>query len=165
MFDVRLRFTSCMPFTGPPGDSGRELPSETIGNRLSPVHRFATLHHTSSPFGLCKIAPAHCMRWLFDVATTPHHEDSSSLIILHASSNIRDFCHNTVLTIHLHSLVTYSQFLTNVYLHNTPLLIHRSHSIPSTNRLWPGLLHFYTFTPHFCAVYTSISVQSPSSTI
>ena len=71
MFDVKFRFTSCMPFTGPPGDSGRELPSETIGNRLSPVYRFALLHHKFSPFGLCKIAPAHCMRWLFDVAP-PH---------------------------------------------------------------------------------------------
>ena len=48
-----------------------ELPSETIGNKLSPVHRFVLIHHQFSPFGLCKITPAHCVRWLLDVAP-PH---------------------------------------------------------------------------------------------
>ena len=100
-------------------------------------------------------------------SSTWHHPTSRRFlfpgIILHASSNTRAFCHHTVLTIYLHSLVTDSQLLTNVHLHNTPLLIHGPHFILSINTLRPGLIHFYKFTTHFCAIYALIIVLSPAS--
>lgn len=162
MFDVRLRFTNCVPSTGPPGDSGRKLPSRTVGNKLLPVHRFPLLLSLLLVFerSLQRIACVGPLRR----GTTPHYEDSSSLIILHAFSNTRDFRHHAVLRIDLHSLFTYSLPLFNVYLHNIPLLSHGSLSSPSINRLRLGLPHFYKFTTHFCAIFTSTSVQSRAST-